>query len=193
MKIFIILYWVGIVLEILIRAPFQKNWRKTPKTVQRRTLVEKILLQLLSLGMFFIPLIFSVTDWLDFADYRLPNWMGWAGVYFLFCAILLFSRAHKDLKKGWTPYLEIYQGHVLITSGIYKYIRHPMYASQWIWCIAQILLLQNWIAGPVDLILFIPFYFLRVRGEEKMMLETFGNKYKDYMRRTGSVFIKMTR
>jgi protein-S-isoprenylcysteine O-methyltransferase Ste14 len=62
-----------------------------------------------------------------------------------------------------------------------------MYASQWLWVVAQILLLQNWIAGPIGLIFFIPFYILRVRAEEKMMLDTFGNQYRDYMKKTGGV------
>jgi protein-S-isoprenylcysteine O-methyltransferase Ste14 len=65
-----------------------------------------------------------------------------------------------------------------------------MYASQWLWVIAQILLLQNWLAGPIDLLIFIPFYILRVQAEEKMMLDTFGNQYGEYMRKTGGVIPK---
>jgi len=47
----------------------------------------------------------------------------------LACALFVFARAHIDLKSNWSPSLEIYQDHTLITSGIYHYIRHPMYAS----------------------------------------------------------------
>jgi protein-S-isoprenylcysteine O-methyltransferase Ste14 len=65
-----------------------------------------------------------------------------------------------------------------------------VYASQWIWVIAQPLLLQNWLAGFLDLFVFIAFYFLRVRAEEKMMLDTFGDKYRDYMSKTGAVLPK---
>jgi protein-S-isoprenylcysteine O-methyltransferase Ste14 len=66
-----------------------------------------------------------------------------------------------------------------------------MYASQWLWCIAQILLLQNWLAGPLNLILFIPFYLLRVQAEEKMMLDAFGDEYRAYQRKTGGVIPKL--
>ena len=92
-----------------------------------------------------------------------------------------------DLKSNWSPTLEIFEGHVLVTGGIYGTIRHPMYASQWLWVAAQILLMQNWIAGPIGLIIFIPFYILRVPAEEKMMLDTFGDQYRDYLKRTGAV------
>jgi protein-S-isoprenylcysteine O-methyltransferase Ste14 len=190
MILFKICYWVGIVIEILIRAPLQKTWRAAKKTDQRISRTEKILLNLLWIFMFILPLIYSATHWLDFANYSLPPWMGWLGVFLLACALLVFARAHLDLKANWSPTLEIFESHTLVTNGIYRYIRHPMYASQWLWVIAQILLLQNWLAGPPDLIFFIFFYLWRVRAEEKMMLETFGDHYRQYMQKTGRVIPK---
>jgi protein-S-isoprenylcysteine O-methyltransferase Ste14 len=141
--------------------------------------------------MIIIPLIYSATNWLDFADYQLPSMLGWVGVFLLACALLVFTRAHYDLKSNWSPTLEIFEKHSLITNGIYRHIRHPMYASQWIWVVAQILLLQNWLAGPIDLIFFIPFYILRVRAEEKMMLDAFGEPYRVYIKKTGRVIPKI--
>jgi protein-S-isoprenylcysteine O-methyltransferase Ste14 len=190
MTLFIIVYWAGILIEMIIRAPLRKNWKGIPKTEQRVSRTEKLLLGLLSVVMVVFPLIYSVTDWLDFADYTLPVWMGWLGVALMACALFVFARAHVDLKSNWSPTLEIFDGHTLVTGGIYKYIRHPMYASQWIWVVAQILLLWNWVAGPLDLLFFIPFYILRVRAEEKMMLDTFGDQYREYMKKTGGVIPK---
>jgi protein-S-isoprenylcysteine O-methyltransferase Ste14 len=69
-------------------------------------------------------------------------------------------------------------------------IRHPMYASQWVWVFAQPLLLQNWIAGFLNLLVFIPFYFLRVKAEEQMMMEKFGDQYHTYIHRVGAIFPK---
>lgn len=69
-------------------------------------------------------------------------------------------------------------------------ISAPMYASEWLWVLAQPLLLQNWIAGVGAALLFIPFYFGRVAGEEKMMLKQFGNEYESYMQHSGRVIPK---
>ena len=80
-----------------------------------------------------------------------------------------------------------------MTDGIYGILRHPMYASQLVWVIAQILLMQNWLAGPLDLLFFIPFYFLRVGSEEKMMLDAFGDKYRQYMKKVGGILPKASR
>ena len=191
MAIFKIVYWIGIIVEGVIRAPLRKTWKGTAKTEQRVSRTEKFLLGMLSVVMVVFPLIYSVTDWLDFADYSLPLWMGWLGVALMAFALFVFARAHVDLKSNWSPTLEIFKGHTLVTSGIYKHIRHPMYASQWIWVIAQILLLWNWVAGPLDLLFFIPFYILRVHAEEKMMLDTFGDQYREYMKKTGGVIPRL--
>ena len=74
--------------------------------------------------------------------------------------------------------------HTRITKGAYRLIRHPMYASIWLWGIAQTLLLQNWIAGWASLVLFLPMYVLRVPREEQLMLEQFGEAYRAYMNQT---------
>jgi protein-S-isoprenylcysteine O-methyltransferase Ste14 len=189
--VFTIAYWLGYVVEIVIRAPLNRRRKALKVTERRYTGTEKLLLGLLSFGGLLIPLIYSVTPWLDFADYTLPAWMGWLGVILVACAVYIFALGHRDLAANWSPTLEIFEDHKLVTTGIYRHIRDPMYASQWVYSIAQILLLQNWIAGPAGLIVFIPFYILRVRAEEKMMLVQFGDEYREYRDHTSSVIPKL--
>lgn len=191
LNIFKIVYWIGLLIEVVVRTPYQRMAKAGKKIEKRGSVTENILLLTLVVVMFFLPLIYSITNWLDFANYNLPTWMAWLGVILLACSLFIFWRSHFDLKANWSPTLEIRADHALITSGIYKVIRHPMYASQWLWVLAQILLLQNWLAGPVDLVFFIVFYFFRVRAEEKMMLDTFGEKYAEYIRNTGGVIPRM--
>lgn len=190
MSIFEIVYWVALVVEMAIRAPINKQRKKEAMSERRVTLQEKILLFLLLLGMFILPLVYSASTWLDFANYSLPSWAGWVGVAMIVGAIFVFWRAHADLGLNWSPSLEIREKHELITRGIYGVIRHPMYASQWLWVIAQPLLLQNWLAGVVNLVIFIPFYFMRVKAEEALMLDSFGEQYREYMKKTGAVLPK---
>ena len=190
MDIYTAIYFLAIVIETAIRAPLNKK-RKLEKMSERRfSGQEKTLLGLLFLGMMVIPIIYAATDWLDFADYTLPTWAGWLGVALIAGALFVFWRAHADLGLNWSPTLEIREKHELITRGIYGLIRHPMYASQWLWVLAQPLLLQNWIAGFSNLLVFIFFYFLRVKAEEQLMLEQFGDQYRSYMQKVGGVFPK---
>lgn len=187
MDIFTAIYFVAIFIEIIIRIPLTQKRKQERMSEQRITQQERTLLGLLWLAMFIMPIIYAATDWLDFANYTLPAWAGGLGVLLLAGAVFVFWRAHADLGLNWSPSLEIREKHELITRGIYGVMRHPMYASQWLWVIAQPLLLQNWIAGFLNLLVFIPFYFLRVKAEEKMMMETFGDQYQTYMQRVGSV------
>ena len=83
--------------------------------------------------------------------------------------------------------------HELVTGGVYRHVRHPMYTSEWLWSTAQALLLRNWIAGPAGAASFLPLYVLRTPREERMMLEQFGEEYRAYMTRTGRVFPRLPR
>lgn len=188
---FKVAYWLGLVLQIVIRAPYQKSAKTGDKSDQRISQTENILLGLLSVFILLFPAVYTFSSWLDFANYSLPAWMGWAGIVILAAGLFVFWRSHTDLSTNWSPSLEIRSDHRLVTSGIYAKIRHPMYASQFIWAIAQILLLQNWLAGPANLVFFLAFYLLRVRSEEQMMLDTFGDEYRAYMQRTGGVIPKL--
>ena len=179
MGIFTAAFFLAMVAEMVIRALLNEK-RKAEKMSERRvTKQEKSLLILLWGGMFILPIIYAATNWLDFANYSLPVWAGWLGVIVISGSVIVFWRAHADLGLNWSPTLEIREKHELITHGIYGVIRHPMYASQLLWSFAQILLLQNWIAGFGSLLVFFPFYLIRVGAEEQMMLEQFGDQCLD--------------
>lgn len=147
MSIFEIIFWLALFSEIIIRAPINQARQKEAKRSNRIPAQEKVMLGLLWLGMFAVPIVYSSSTWLDFANYSMPDWAGWAGAALITGAVIVFWRAHADLGLNWSPTLEIREKHELVTRGIYSMIRHPMYASQWLWVVAQALLLQNWIAG----------------------------------------------
>ncbi len=190
MDIFTGIYFAVMIVEIVIRAPINQKRRQEKMRERRVTRQEKILFALLSLGGFVIPIVYAATNWLDFANYKLPAWAGWLGALLAAGALFVFWRAHADLGLNWSPSLEIREKHELITRGIYGVIRHPMYASQWLLVIGQPLLLQNWIAGFLGVLTFIPLYFLRVGPEEQMMLEQFGDRYRTYMQKVGTILPK---
>ncbi|MCQ3975173.1 MAG: isoprenylcysteine carboxylmethyltransferase family protein [Anaerolineae bacterium] len=169
------------------------RWRTgTRQIVESRNTTLEILLRFLAfVGVLVIPLIYVFTPLLDFADYQLPSWAGWTGTLVFAIALWLLWRSHADLGRNWSDTLEVRQGHQLITSGVYKYVRHPMYAAFWLWGVAQALLLPNWIAGWSHLLTFSALYFWRVPDEEQMMLDQFGEAYQAYMNRTGRIIPRL--
>ena len=63
--------------------------------------------------------------------------------FILFLDTIIFYLSHKELAENWSPFLEIKDHQKLIKTGIYKYIRHPMYLSMWIFAIFQGFILSN--------------------------------------------------
>lgn len=181
------LYVLGLLIQIIIRAPIDRLRRQNKIVVDQVNQQEMAILSLLLLGNFLVPMVYVFTPWLNFANYALPAAAHWLGVVVLAGALWVFWRAHHDLGRNWSPSLQIRDGQALITRGIYQAIRHPMYASQWLWVLAQALLLPNWIAGLSGVLVFVPFYFVRVRAEEQLMLDHFGDQYQAYAARTGGV------
>ena len=59
-----------------------------------------------------------------------------------------------------------------------------MYSALVLYAVGQALVIPNWVAGPANLIAIAILLALRVRAEERMMLEEFGDKYAAYSART---------
>ena len=194
--VFIILFFVGATVRALSLAKTPRWWKDKDRTAKNhQPAAENLLMIPVFLGMQVTPAVYILSSWLDFADYSLPLWAGRTaaavGALSFLLAIWLLWRSHADLGENFSPELKIKKEHNLITTGIFKTLRHPMYAAHWFWALGQALLLQNWIAGPAFLIAFIPLYAARVPREEAMMIENFGDEYRQLMSSTGRVFPKI--
>ena len=181
------IYFIGLITIFGIRLWYRWRARNNEIVVSRSSPLEIALLALGFVGMVLVPNVYVFSPLLAFADYSLPEWAGWLGTAVFAAALWLLWRSHADLGRNWSQTLEVRKGHQLITSGVYKRIRHPMYAAFLLWGLALPLLLHNWIAGWSHLVAFLPLYFLRVPREEQLMHEQFGEAYHAYMERAGRV------
>jgi len=182
-----IVFLAGFVVYIGIRHVYGSRLKSEKSVVRRIDGLEKGLLAVVALGSLLFPVLYLFTPVLRFADYRLPAFVPWAGVAVMLVALWLFRRSHADLGRQWSISLEVREDHRLITHGVYRSIRHPMYLAIWLWSLAQALLLENWLAGYGALLSFAPMYFIRTPREEALMCETFGEEYRAYMQRTGRI------
>jgi protein-S-isoprenylcysteine O-methyltransferase Ste14 len=105
--------------------------------------------------------------------------------------ILFFLRIHIVLGENWSPILEIGKEQTLVTSGPYKYVRHPMYTCFFVHAITLWLITANHLVGAVAFSSFAIIYPIRVVAEEKMMIEQFGKSYEDYIKKTGRLWPKL--
>jgi protein-S-isoprenylcysteine O-methyltransferase Ste14 len=113
-----------------------------------------------------------------------PGWLRWAGFGLGLASVGLFAWTHVVLGRFWSPYLQLRPGHRLIADGPYARIRHPMYSAIVGWMISLGLVTANWIPFVFATLSALNF-MLRIQGEEKMMLQQFGDEYREYRKRTG--------
>jgi protein-S-isoprenylcysteine O-methyltransferase Ste14 len=140
-----------------------------------------------AISLFVIALIVLLArnpNWGLKLTFPLPFWLRWAGVALGLASLGLWTWTHVALGTLWSAQLQLRTHHRLVTSGPYLRIRHPMYTAVLAWATSLGLVLANWVPIIVAVggaVIFV----MRVPREEQMMLERFGDEYREYMKRTG--------
>src|SRR4030095_12810322 len=133
---------------------------------------------------FFVPLVWVASPAFRFAEYPLRAIPLGVGVMCYVIGLWLFYRSHADLGTNWSITLEVRDGHRLITHGVYRTVRHPMYSALLLYSVGQAFVLPNWVAGPSYLVAFAVLVALRLRPEEEMMRAQLGREYEAYASKT---------
>jgi protein-S-isoprenylcysteine O-methyltransferase Ste14 len=180
-------WWIGIVAWYVIRYPHERRSRRTRIASRRERVRDRVLLAISFTGLFLVPVTWVLSGTPRFADYPFEPALADLGAVVFAAALYGFWRTHRDLGRFWSVTLEIRETHQLVTTGVYRFVRHPMYAAFFLWALAQALLIPNWIAGLAGLVGFGTLFALRLPREERMMEATFGDVWRDYAKRTARV------
>ena len=168
---------------VAIRAPHGHRSRSVKVAKSYRGGLEAVFLTLAWLS-FFVPIAWIASSVFEFAEYPLRPAPFAAGIACYAAGYWLFHRSHADLGTNWSITLELREGHTLVTGGVYRTIRHPMYTALLLISLGQALVIPNWIAGPAYLVAITLLVALRLRPEERMMVEQFGAEYEAYRARS---------
>lgn len=152
---------------------------------------EKLGMALNGLFVGLLPILCSVTTWLDFADYPSPRFSVLTGLVLGGVGLLVFWQAHRDLGRYFSKFVELKEDHKLVTTGIYRLVRHPLYTSLFLMALGQALLISNWLVGPAALVSFLWIYLFRIPEEEAVLETKFGQDYRDYIGRTGRLLPRL--
>ncbi|GEC15304.1 protein-S-isoprenylcysteine O-methyltransferase [Nitrobacter winogradskyi] len=178
------IWLIGLVAWFIIRYPYARRARGTATLRRDGSRRERALLAAAFAGLFVIPIVNLATGWPRAFAYDPGYGLIVLGSLLFAFSLWLFRRSHKDLGRQWSASLEVREGHRVVRTGVYRLIRHPMYASFWLWAIAQAFLLPNVVAALSGVAAVALLFFARVRFEEQMMIETFGEDYRRYMQQT---------
>jgi len=76
------------------------------------------------------------------------------------------------------------EGHQVVKTGAYCYVRHPLYLSRMIFYLGAFLLFQNLLFLPILMVCF-PLAYLQAKSEERLLIKVFGAEYESYQAASG--------
>ena len=194
-----IVSWGLIVLFLLVRAYFTIRLRekrdKGPGLINansregKTNFVVRRLIVVPTLSVFFF-LYYLNPSWMRSLSFPLPPRGIWLGALLGLCGIALLIWVHVHLGREWTAKLQLRKDHRLIQSGPYSKIRHPMYTALFAIYFSIGIVSSNYV---ILILLTIAIFSLalRIPREEEMLIERFGEDYRMYIQKTGSLFPKL--
>lgn len=168
-----------------------KNFRDAKEQKNKKKKEVKSIVETTSMTGFFIVIWLVVSFRLG--TFRYQNI--YLDIIFLIIYIIgvvfnLFGRYY--LGHNWGNNVIIYNNHTLVKNGVYKVVRHPLYASI-VWMIYAVgILCQNYLVIILNTAIFIPFMYYRAKQEERELIKTF-KEYNNYKKNTGMFFPKIIR
>jgi len=115
------------------------------------------------------------------------DWMEWAGLGLVGLGVLLRLWTRSTIKGLYTGHVEIQEGHVLVQNGPYRYIRHPGYAGLFVMSLGVSVAYSSLVGLLAILVLVLPGIAYRIKVEENLLREHFGEAYIKYSEKTKKV------
>ncbi|MDP3645503.1 MAG: isoprenylcysteine carboxylmethyltransferase family protein [bacterium] len=116
---------------------------------------------------------------------RLPDVIRFVGAVGMCICVPLSLWIYRTLGAHFSTKLQLLDNHQLVSSGPYRFVRHPMYATFFLCVLSTGLISGSGVVLITGLTTFVTMA-LRVEGEERMLLERFGTEYRAYMNTTGA-------
>lgn len=128
--------------------------------------------------------------WLDIG---LPSTVRWAALAASLVPLGFLFWVFKTIGKAGAKYVITFDEQKLVTTGPYARVRHPMYSGAVVWAMTMLLYTDHWGVGGGFLGFLLFVIAFRVRSEEQVLIEHFGDEYRTYMARTGRFWPRTAR
>jgi protein-S-isoprenylcysteine O-methyltransferase Ste14 len=137
------------------------------------------------------PLVYLINPhWMAWSKIGLPEWTRWFGVVIGILCVFGIYWLFSSIGSGITPTSATRKQHTLVTSGPYRWVRHPLYTVGASLFIAFGMMADNWFIAGLGILTFI-LMAIRTPKEEANLIEKFGDEYREYMKHTGRFFPKL--
>jgi len=161
--------------------------RESGETISRKV-DGNAMMTLIKLGgliLWFSPLVYLINPlWMAWSKIGLPESVRWLGVAIGILCVFGIYWLFSSIGSGITPTSATRKEHKLITNGIYRWVRHPLYTVGSSMFISFGMMADNWFIAALGILAFIGMA-IRTPKEEANLIEKFGDEYREYMKRTG--------
>jgi len=106
-------------------------------------------------------------------------------------SIWITLAALRRLSRQWGVAARLVEGHTLVTEGPYRAVRHPIYLGNFALLVATGLAFSRIQPLLIAILVFWIGTALRMRKEEKLLREAFGQEFEDYARRVPALFPRL--
>jgi protein-S-isoprenylcysteine O-methyltransferase Ste14 len=150
-------------------------------------------------GLFGIPLVAATAlfvfdlRWAPWSFVHLPDWLRWAGAGLSLTAVALIAVVHRTLDGSFSPTIRLRKIHRLVTTGPYRFMRHPMYTAYLLLFLGAFLLSTNWVIGAGGTGVILTLMTLRLPREERRLAARFGEAWLSYRESTGAFLPRLRR
>ena len=104
-------------------------------------------------------------------------------VILLIAGLIVAILARRTLAGNWSGAVALKEDHKLITTGLYQYVRHPIYTGMLLMIIGTALSLGT-LGAMIGFLIILLGVLLKLNEEEALMTEYFAQEYKSYKKRT---------
>lgn len=115
----------------------------------------------------------------------IPALIRWCAVAVAVAGLALIRWADRHLGENLSVSLRIREHHTLVTSGPYRWVRHPIYTAMLLYAPALAVVTANYVLAVLFCLPTVLVVALRLGREEQMMVDEFGEEYRTYMKSTG--------
>lgn len=119
---------------------------------------------------------------LHWTVYEAKTWY-YAGIILFIVGYALRLTSRIMLHKQFSVFVALQKEHKLITTGMYHYVRHPIYTAGIISFIGFIFITNSALGLLIGLLIVFPALLYRIHVEEQMLIEHFGEEYLEYKKK----------
>lgn len=187
-KVFRLLLLLGFTTVVAILLPRRLKAAAMGDRVRRRDeglFILCTLRPIAGLGAFGLFAYLINPSWMAWSVISLPNGIRWCGVAVGVLTIGWLTATLRSLGTNLTDTVVTRAGHTLVTTGPYRWVRHPFYVAVAGLVIASTLIAANWFIGLTGT-LAVVLLMIRSRTEDQKLLERFGDAYASYRSQTGA-------